>query len=138
MWVAWEESIIMRSKLSTFVLASTALAAALATHPAVAETSTTLNVPFSFTVGGKTLPAGEYSVARDRDFVRLQGRSGSQKFTWIAAPTADESNKVVLRFDPQGQSHALQSIRYGPLVTSTLDKKSKKGEEMSPQNMPGL
>jgi hypothetical protein len=127
----------MRSRFSTFVLASTALAAALATLPAVAATSTTLNVPFSFTVGGKILPAGEYSVERDRNFVRLQGKDSSQRFTWIAAPAATEEHKVVLKFDPQGQTHALQSIQYGPLVTSILNKKSRKGEEMSPQYMPG-
>ena len=127
----------MRSKFSIFVLASTALAATLATLPAVAETSTTLNVPFSFTIGGKILPAGEYSVARDRNFVRLQCKDGSQRFTWIAVPAAAEENKVVLKFDPQGQTHALQSIQYGPLVTSTVDRKSKKAEEVSPQYTPG-
>ena len=127
----------MRSMFSTFVLASTALAAALSTLPAVAETSTTLNVPFSFTVGGKILPAGEYSVERDRNFVRLKGKDGSQRFTWIAVPAAAEENKVVLKFDPQGQTHALQSIQYGPLVTSTVDRKSKKAEEVSPQYTPG-
>jgi hypothetical protein len=127
----------MQSKFSTFVLASTALAAALATLPAVAATSTTLNVPFSFTVGGKILPAGEYSVERDRNFVRLKGKDGSQRFTWIAVPAAAEENKVVLKFDPQGQTHALQSIQYGPLVTSTVDRKSKKAEEVSPQYTPG-
>ena len=127
----------MQSKFSTFVLASTALAAALATLPAVAATSTTLNVPFSFTVGGKILPAGEYSVERDRNFVRLKGKDGSQRFTWIAVPAAAEENTVVLKFDPQGQTHALQSIQYGPLVTSTVDRKSKKAEEVSPQYTPG-
>jgi hypothetical protein len=127
----------MRFKFSTFVLASTALAAALATLPAVAETSATLNVPFSFTVGGKLLPAGEYSVARDRNFVRLQGKDGSQRFTWIAAPAATEEHKVILTFDPQGQTHALQSIQYGPLVTSTSDRKSRKAQEITPQYMPG-
>ena len=127
----------MRSKFSIFVLASTALAATLATLPAVAETSTTLNVPFSFTIGGKILPAGEYSVARDRNFVRLQCKDGSQRFTWIAAPSATEEKKVILKFDPQGQTHALQPVQYGPLVATTLDKKSRKAEEMSPQSMPG-
>jgi hypothetical protein len=127
----------MRFKFSTLVLASTALAAALATIPAVAETSTTLNVPFSFTVDGKILPAGEYSIARDRNFVRLQGKDGSQRFTWIAAPTATEEHKVILKFDPQGETRALQSVQYGPMITTTLDRKSRKSEDLSPQYMPG-
>ncbi|MGD0629785.1 MAG: hypothetical protein ABR987_10545 [Terracidiphilus sp.] len=128
----------MRSKLSTFVLASTALAAAaLATFPAVAETTTKLNVPFSFTVNGRSLPAGEYSVQRDNSFVRLQGKDASESFTWIAAPTANKGNKVILKFDPRGRAHALQSVQYGPFVTTTLDKKSGKSEDMSPQYVPG-
>ncbi len=128
----------MRSKLSTFFLASTALAAAaLATLPAVAETTTKLNVPFSFTVDGRSLPAGVYSIHRDSNFVRLQGTDASQSFTWIAAPTAARGDQVILRFDPQGQTHALQSVQYGPLVTTNLDRRSKKSEEMSPQYAPG-
>jgi hypothetical protein len=130
----------MRSKLSTFILASTALAAAaLTTLPAVAATSTTLNVPFSFTVGGKSLPAGEYLVQRDSsgNIVRLKGKDASQSFAWVAAPAATKSDRVILKFDPQGQTHALQSVQYGPLVTTTLDRKSKKAEDMSPQYVAG-
>ena len=130
----------MRSKLSTFILASTALAAAaLATIPAVAETTTKLNVPFSFTVGGKSLPAGEYSIRRDSSgfFVRLENKDASQSFTWVASPSATRCDKVILKFDPRGQTHALHSVQCGPLVTIRLDRKSSKAEEMSPQYVPG-
>jgi hypothetical protein len=128
----------MRSKLSTFILASTALAAAaLATIPAVAETATKLNVPFSFTVNGHRLPAGMYSIHRDSNFVRLEGKDAAESYTWVAAPASTEGDKVILRFDPQGQTHALQSVQYGPLITTTLDRKSKKTEEMTPQFVPG-
>jgi hypothetical protein len=128
----------MRSKLSTLVLASTALAAAaLATLPAVAETTTKLTVPFSFTVDGQSLPAGEYSVKRDNVFVRLEGKDASQSFVWVAAPTATKGDMVILKFDPRGETHVLQSVQYGPLVTNRLDKKSSKANEMSPQYVPG-
>ncbi|MGO9340547.1 MAG: hypothetical protein ACLPY1_23995 [Terracidiphilus sp.] len=128
----------MRSKLSTFFLASTALAAAaLATIPAVADTTTKLNVPFSFTVNGRSLPAGIYSIHRDSNFVRLVGKDATESFTWVAAPSAAMGDKVILRFDPQGVTHALQSVQYGPLVTTTLDRKSRKSEEVSPQYVPG-
>jgi hypothetical protein len=131
----------MRSKFSTFILASTALAAAaLATLPAVAATSTTLNVPFSFTVGGKSLPAGAYSVQRDNsgNFVRLESKDASHSFMWVAAPSATRGDKVILKFDGQGQTHALQSVQYGPLVTTTLNRKSRKAEEVSAPYLPGL
>jgi hypothetical protein len=103
----------------------------------VAATSTTLKVPFSFTIDGKILPAGEYSVQRDRDFVRLKGKDAGESFVWVAAPSATWEDKVILKFEPVGQTQALQSVQYGPLVTNTLDRKSKKAEEMSPQFMPG-
>jgi hypothetical protein len=130
----------MRSKLSTFVLASAALAAvALSTIPAMASTSKTLTVPFSFTVNGKNLPAGEYYVVRDdtQHFVGLQSQHSSQSFLWIANPSATRTDRVILKFDSQGNTHVLQSIQYGPLVTSRLDRKSRKTEDVSPQSAPG-
>jgi hypothetical protein len=130
----------MRSKFSTLVLASAALAAvALTTIPAVASATTTLNVPFSFTVNGRSLPAGAYSVQRDDsgNFVRLQGRDPSQNFVWVASPATIKGDRVVLKFDSQGQTHVLQSIQYGPVITTRLDRKTRKTEDVSPQDMPG-
>jgi hypothetical protein len=131
----------MRSKFSTLVLASAALAAgALATLPAVAETSATLNVPFSFTVNGQSLPAGAYSVQRDSsgDFLRFQGKDATQNFVWLANPGATRGDRVVLKFEGQGQTHVLQSVEFGPLVTNRLDKKKRSTEDLSPQAVPGL
>ena len=130
----------MRSKFSTLVLASAALAAvALATIPAVAATSTTLNVPFNFTVDGQSLPAGLYSVQQDLSgsILRLQSRDGSGSFSSIAIPSEKNGDRAVLRFNTVGQTHVLESIQFGPLVTPKLDKKTRKAENLSPQTMPG-
>lgn len=130
----------MRSKFSTFVLASAALAAvALATIPAVAATSTTLNVPFSFTVGGHSLPAGLYSVQQDLSggILRLQSRDGSRSFSSIAIPSEKNGDRAVLRFNTVGQTHVLEFIQSGPLITPKLDKKTRKAEDLSPQTLPG-
>jgi hypothetical protein len=130
----------MRRKLSIFALASAAFAAAaLSTIPAMASTSATLKVPFSFTVDGKNLPAGDYIVQRDdtQQFVSLQSRDSSQKFLWIANPSATHTDRVILRFDPQGETHVLESVQFGPLVTSNLNRRSKKAEDVSPQYAPG-
>jgi hypothetical protein len=124
----------MKNTFRTLVLASAAMAAAAtATLPAMAETSTTLNVPFSFTVDGHILPAGEYSVVRDdtRNFVKLRSRDYSATYSFVASPTADRSDRVILRFDGQSENHALQSVQYGPLVTARLDGKKK--ENITPQ-----
>jgi hypothetical protein len=130
----------MKSKFSALVLASAVMvAAAMATVPAVAETSQTLNVPFSFTVGGQLLPAGTYSVHHDisGNIVNLQSTDASYHFTSIAIPSASDSGRVVLKFSVNGQTHALQTIQVGPLVTPRLDKKSRKTEDVTPEYVAG-
>lgn len=117
----------MQSILRNFVLAPVVMAAAaLATNTAMAET---VNVPFSFTVNGKNLPAGYYSVRREisQNMVTLRSNVSSDSFTWIVTPGNPDPNEtaVVLKFDEAGPAHALQSVQYGPLVTSKLDKKTK-------------
>ena len=70
----------MKYTLRSFVLASAVLATAALTVKA-ATTNTTLNVPFAFTVGNHTCPAGHYTVQRalNGDAVRLIG--SNQSFT---------------------------------------------------------
>jgi len=126
----------MKFRFSALVLASAAIAAtSMAAVPAMAATSTTLNVPFSFTVHGRSLPAGEYSVMRDDTghFLRLQGKDASQSYLWIANPSATNTDRVVLSFDGEDSALSLQSVQYGPLVTSRLDRKSRKAEHASQQ-----
>jgi hypothetical protein len=126
----------MKFRFSALVLASAAIAAtSMAAVPAIAATSTTLNVPFSFTVNGRSLPAGEYSVVRDStgSFVRLQGKDASQSYTWTGLSTGVDSGRVTLRFNAESDQHALESVQYGSLVTSRMDKKSRKAEHATQQ-----
>jgi hypothetical protein len=115
----------MRSKLHT-VLASAALVAAavLATNSALADT--TLRVPFSFTVAGKTCPPGRYSVKESRtdSYVILTNEDSSRGFIWLLKPAdADyKADKVVLNFDVAGQNHLLRSVQIGSRTTRILDK----------------
>jgi hypothetical protein len=131
----------MRINLSTLVLASAAMATvALTAIPAMASATTTVKVPFSFTVDGKECPAGVYSVQRDSpgNVVRLLSKDASQSFSWIAGWSADkDGNRVVLSFDQLGQTHLLRSVQYGPLATPRLDKKSIKSEDISPRDVLG-
>jgi hypothetical protein len=120
----------MRSKLFTLVLVPAIMAvAALTTIPAKAETKT-LNVPFSFTVNGKTCPAGAYKVQGDTvsNLVELASIHSSQSFILLAHKAGKNDSRVILRFDDAGDTHALQSIQFGPIVTARLDGKSSKAE----------
>jgi hypothetical protein len=127
----------MGSTLRNFVLAPVVLAAAaLATSTAMAET---VKVPFNFTFDGKDFPAGYYSVKREmsQNMVTLRSNATSQSFTWIIAPgdPAPTDTAVTLRFDKLGQDHVLQSVQFGPLITSRLDKKTM--QSMIARNVPG-
>jgi len=101
--------------------------------------ATTVNVPFNFTVQGKSLPAGQYLVQRDSSgsFLRLQGKDGGKSFVWITGVTANGENRVILRFDDVNQTRVLNSIQYGPLLTPTLDKKERKTENLTPLDVVG-
>jgi hypothetical protein len=117
----------MKSNFSKFILAPVALAAvALATSLATAET--TVRVPFKFTAGGQVCPAGYYTVQHDDSshFVTLTSKDTLKTFTWVVGPGAPQptERKIALKFDQLGGTHVLQSIQYGSLVTSQLDKKT--------------
>lgn len=126
----------MQTRFRSLILASAAIAAAaMSSIPAMAVITTSLNVPFSFTVQGEAFPAGEYSVQRDDlgNFVKLQSKDASLHHSWLARAGETSPDRVVLRFEEHGQQHVLQSVQYGRLVSPRLTGKGKKGENMAPE-----
>jgi hypothetical protein len=122
----------MRISLRNIFMASAVLAtAALATSSAMAET---LNVPFNFTVAGKRCPAGTYTVKRDpsHNVVTLSSNDASRSFTWVVGPGQPEPGNmaVVLRFDEQGDNHALSTVQYHSAITPKIDKKTRELESV--------
>jgi len=118
----------MRSPFRKLFLAPAILAAAaVATSTAMAETQ--LNVPFSFTAGGKMCPAGVYKVEEGPAFdtVKLVSRDTANSFVWVVSPGAPKPNdqRIVLTFDNFGGNHLLQSVQYRNKITSRLDKPAK-------------
>jgi hypothetical protein len=121
----------MRSTFSKFILVpALAAAAALVSHTAKAET---LQVPFSFSVMGKTFPAGEYKIEKDvnANFVTLKLANGSCSISRVLGPgvTDPRDHRVVLRFDAQNDSYALESIQFGSSITTNMIKHSHRTEE---------
>ncbi len=114
----------MKNTLRSLVLASVVLATAAFTVKA-AMAATVLNVPFAFTVGNQTLPAGHYTVARDNSSNAVKLVGATRTFTWVIHPgdAASSENRVVLKFDDLGSARALRAIEYGSMTTSQLDKK---------------
>ena len=117
----------MQIRLSALTLASAALAvAALTPFTASAET-TTVKVPFNFTVEGKTMPAGEYKVLSGNigSEVHLQGKNSTTSFSALTLPAQPNGGQVVLRFVVKDGTHALESIRCGASVTPSLTAPAK-------------
>ena len=109
----------LKSILAAIVITT----AALSTHAAKAET--TLNVPFSFTVAGQTMPAGVYTVQQDtfHNVVTLRNKDASRSFAYVLRPGDPASNEVhiALKFQASGDGHILQSIQVGSRTTTRLD-----------------
>lgn len=99
---------------------------AFGAHAAKAETA--LNVPFSFTVAGHTMPAGVYLVQQDtfHNVVVLRNKNASESFTYALRPgdrTPDEMH-IALKFEADGSSHSLRWIQVGSKMTSRLEDSS--------------
>jgi hypothetical protein len=122
----------MKITIRSLVLALAVLATAALTIK-TAMAATTLNVPFAFTVGNETCPAGHYMVERDSNGGAIKLVGATKSFTWGIHPgdAAPTDTRVVLKFDDNGSDHALSAIQYGPLTTSRLDKRSMSQEAHS-------
>lgn len=121
----------MRLDLRSLVLAPALMAAAAFTpQPASAAV---LHVPFAFTVSGKTLPAGEYTVDRDLHggYVTLKSADGRQSFNWMITPgePSPTASGVMMRFDSTESGYVLQTIQYDAMITRHLDKTLHQNED---------
>jgi hypothetical protein len=116
----------MRSIIRKVILASAfGTAVSLAGNSAMAATR--VNVPFNFSVAGKTLPAGGYHIVHDprSAFVTLRSIESNESYTWLLTPGPSEyDKKIALKFDDLNGTHVLQSVQYGSMVTPRLDNKS--------------
>jgi hypothetical protein len=83
---------------------------------AQSQRSKTTNIPFSFTVGEKTLPAGEYTIEPNRtDFDKVwlvQSRDGrtSALFTTMLLRASETQEKAKLVFHKYGDQYFLSQI----------------------------
>ncbi len=85
------------------------------------------NIPFDFTMGKMTLPAGEYVVQRIANnpaalFVR--NRETYEAAFVLAIPVQDRSSlgEAKLVFDRHGNEHFLSQVRFGTLTGHEIPK----------------
>ena len=124
----------MKSIFFKFALAPAMLAAAFVAN--AATTTTTLKVPFNFTVAGHVCPAGKYTVESSNagSFVTLTDRESAKTFSFAVEPgePAPTDTRVVLNFDQNGEAHTLRTIQYGHLITSVLPTPASERTTPSP------
>jgi hypothetical protein len=109
--------------LKMFLVPAIAAAAALASHPAQAET---VKVPFAFSAAGHEFPAGSYTVDANinTNVVTLHLRESNKSFVWVLGPgdPAPGDQRVMLRFTTAAGTKVLESIQYGSKITSRLSQ----------------
>lgn len=97
--------------LATLSLTATSLVAqSRALRPAIK-----MDVPFDFVAGGKTLPAGQYTVESDRNLVWIQSADFKTAVFLMANPTQDTKMTGVgaMRFHRYGVRNFLSQVWTG-------------------------
>src|ERR1700751_877266 len=72
-------------------------------------------MPFNFTVGNKSLPAGTYTILQVRDnLVEIRNQDGSAMTLSATYPYGQSSSKAVVVFNKYGDQYFLHQIAGGP------------------------
>jgi hypothetical protein len=112
----------LKRVLMTSVLVASATVASVAAH---AE-SFTMTVPFAFSAGGKTLPAGSYAVDASSMVLTLRGEGGSAILLAVPSMTS-LSGKSGADFDERMELAALASVKLSSGMTYTVPALKKIG-----------
>jgi hypothetical protein len=108
----------MTNKLRT-LMAFSALGVSLAGVPAFAGESLRVSVPFAFTAGKTSLPAGDYTVYEDEDnhLLTIRGDKGSILLLGTPGTTAATT---ALGFQRTGKGYALTSVHSAGRTASVI------------------
>jgi hypothetical protein len=111
-------------KLMALALVAMALSGA-----AFAQSAVRANIPFSFSAGGRVLPAGEYTISvNPLNHVVLIGQKATGKSSFLIGAPDDSSRdeRTVLIFKSgEGEVYALRELRGPDLGVSFNTKESR-------------
>lgn len=98
-------------------------------------------VPFQFTAGDRTLPAGEYRIAREKDFVNVENRENHCTAVILASNTdPSRDDHVLLIFDEVDNVFYLRKvvapIGSTQLAVSRTEKKAINQHHLSMASIP--
>ncbi len=112
--------LIPRSMALILILCSTTFA--------LASNHWRTDVPFNFTIKGKSFPLGRYDISIDatHSFVTLMNYDNPEKrVTWVALPNDPMDKSAVMIFHKFGSGYSLKTIRVEETSTPDLDPHSK-------------
>jgi hypothetical protein len=93
-----------------------------------------VNVPFNFVAGGKTLPAGQYTVQADRTHVvAIQSADFKSAMALIShsAENTEMDGVAALKFNRYGDRYFLSQIWTGGAVGQELPKSRAEKEQIA-------
>jgi hypothetical protein len=103
--------------MKTTILRLTVMTALALAFAASAQAQTALNyktfaVPFSFKVGNKVLPAGEYKITADNQSIRVQKTDGKETAVTLTQRTrgTNNDNDSKLTFRRYGDQYYLSQV----------------------------
>jgi hypothetical protein len=92
-------------------IALLALGGVFGTGKALAQDHVRATVPFEFTVGNKTFPAGTYSITRVSDTqIAIRNQDSPDAMLSMTSQEPDQLTKNVLVFDKYGNHYFLREI----------------------------
>ena len=95
------------------VIAAVALAFVVSAQAQTALNFKTFAVPFSFKVGNKVLPAGEYKITADKEIVRVQQTNGKGNAVTLTQSTRGANHNLSdgkLTFRRSGDQYYLSQV----------------------------
>ena len=94
------------------IMTSLALAFAASAQAQTALNYKTFAVPFSFKVGNKVLPAGEYKITADNQIIRVQKTDGKETTVTLTQRTrgTNNENNAKLTFRRYGDQYYLSQV----------------------------
>jgi hypothetical protein len=131
----------MNTRISRFVAALAFVFSLAGISQAQVVGLLTADVPFAFSVGKKTFPAGNYQVARDQEGrVSLRDPRGHVLVTVMSVPVAAVSAPVATKlvFQANGGGYALSQVwvandRYGEQLHRSKPAMSLAKQNVSPE-----
>ena len=92
-------------------IALLAFAGVIGTGKALAEDQLSVRMPFDFTVGSKTLPAGRYSITRESEtLIAIRKHNSRDGILSMTSQEPNQSAKNVLVFDRYNGHYFLREI----------------------------